>query len=338
MKKYIVLIISILFFSVNFSVSQDIHFSQFYAAPLTLNPAETGNFDSDWRISNIYRNQWRAIAGIPFRTISVGFDKNQKIAGEDFAWGVYVLNDQSGPATLVANKLYASLSYFKVFNGHKLRFGLQPGFSLKSINSSKLTFPSQYDRDLGDFNTGWYNNEPNLGESMNYFDLNVGVIWSKKFGKIEPVAGVSVFHVNYPKEGFYSDNDHLALRKVIHVSTKYNIGTSYYLEPRMLLMTQRASNEFVLGSNFGYKFQKNALKAKSVFAGPFFRSGYARNFDALYFILGMNFKTFDVGFSYDVNVSGLKTATNKKGAFEISFIYKAATSILNQYDIPCDRF
>jgi hypothetical protein len=38
---------------------QDIHFSQYYASPLSLNPANTGNYDGDWRLMNSYRQQWK---------------------------------------------------------------------------------------------------------------------------------------------------------------------------------------------------------------------------------------------------------------------------------------
>ena len=39
--------------------AQDIHFSQYYASPLTLNPALTGKFNGLWRVTGIYRDQFR---------------------------------------------------------------------------------------------------------------------------------------------------------------------------------------------------------------------------------------------------------------------------------------
>ena len=46
---------------------QDIHFSQFYSSPLTLNPAYTGNYEGNWRVMSNYRTQWSAIAE-PYKT------------------------------------------------------------------------------------------------------------------------------------------------------------------------------------------------------------------------------------------------------------------------------
>ncbi len=44
-----------------FLKAQDPNFSQFFASPLTLNPALTGKFDGQLRIAGNYRNQWPTI-------------------------------------------------------------------------------------------------------------------------------------------------------------------------------------------------------------------------------------------------------------------------------------
>ncbi len=53
--------------------AQDIHFSQYSASPLTLNPALTGNFNGFYRVSGIYRNQWPKLTS-KFVTYSVSAD------------------------------------------------------------------------------------------------------------------------------------------------------------------------------------------------------------------------------------------------------------------------
>ena len=40
---------------------QDVHFSQFYNSPLTINPANVGAFNGDIRAHSNYRNQWSSI-------------------------------------------------------------------------------------------------------------------------------------------------------------------------------------------------------------------------------------------------------------------------------------
>jgi hypothetical protein len=54
--------------------AQDKHFTQFYAAPLALNPALTGALDGKYRVSTIYRDQWRKVLDEPIKTFAVGAD------------------------------------------------------------------------------------------------------------------------------------------------------------------------------------------------------------------------------------------------------------------------
>ena len=49
----------------------DPHFTQYYVYPSWLNPALTGSFDGDYRVSGIYRSQWGNISK-PFRTVGLG--------------------------------------------------------------------------------------------------------------------------------------------------------------------------------------------------------------------------------------------------------------------------
>ena len=54
--------------------AQDVHTTQFYASPLTLNPALTGGFDGQLRASLNYRDQWRGLLPSPFVTTSASLD------------------------------------------------------------------------------------------------------------------------------------------------------------------------------------------------------------------------------------------------------------------------
>ncbi|HTL80094.1 MAG TPA: type IX secretion system membrane protein PorP/SprF, partial [Bacteroidia bacterium] len=59
MKK--LLLIIALSTGIQVSYAQDLHYSMFTMAPLTLNPALCGNFLGDLRIVNNYRMQWTTI-------------------------------------------------------------------------------------------------------------------------------------------------------------------------------------------------------------------------------------------------------------------------------------
>src|ERR1700748_2299843 len=99
----------ILFFSV--VKAQDPHFSQFFASPLTLNPALTGKFDGDVRIAGNYRNQWPTInRAFTTGTVSADFHIMKNKISEVDTWGVGImaLTDQSAAGAVKFN--YAALS------------------------------------------------------------------------------------------------------------------------------------------------------------------------------------------------------------------------------------
>ena len=124
-------------------LSQDIHFSQFYAAPLITNPASTGMSGEGLRVANIYRNQWARI-GIPYETFSTSVDKKLAIAGQSIGIGGFVLHDQSSSFNLSANIFMISLSYSRIVRNQQITFGVQPGYVLKSFNLEGITFGSQF--------------------------------------------------------------------------------------------------------------------------------------------------------------------------------------------------
>ena len=316
------------------TTAQDIHFSQFFASPLSLNPANTGNFDGDWRIMNNYRNQWRALS-IPFRTISVGFDRQFYVHSEKFSGGIYVINDQSGPAGLKVNKLFLSVAWHKFTNGHNLHFGIQGGMVFKNFSMDKITFPNQFDMTTGYFNSEFNTGESNFNLNTSYPDLNFGIAWNKKLRLCEPELGVSFFHLTMPKETFFESNNRLPIRTAITGGLNIPIS-NFFVHPQILYMMQSHASEFIGGGEFGYNIPK-AKFINQIFAGYFFRNDFSTAFDASILEIGLQYKQLRLGFSYDINSSPLKIATNKRGAFEFSLIYISKSTIPQKITLPCDR-
>src|SRR4030042_3201253 len=139
-------------FSLTAVRGQDIHFSLFNACPLYLNPANTGNFNGDWRLSGIYRNQWTALAD-PFSTAAAGFDKQFYLLNQNLSFGLAFISDESGSLSLFVNKLYGSLGYPRIIHHHEIHLGLQIGYVLKSLNYGSLTLPNQWDQETGGFSS-----------------------------------------------------------------------------------------------------------------------------------------------------------------------------------------
>jgi type IX secretion system PorP/SprF family membrane protein len=106
MKK---LLLTLLLFTsiVSVSLAQDPNFSQFFASPLTLNPALTGKFDGVFRVAGNYRNQWPSINNaFVTKTASADFHLLKDYLPEIDRWGVGILfmNDQNGNGALTTNQ------------------------------------------------------------------------------------------------------------------------------------------------------------------------------------------------------------------------------------------
>jgi len=316
--------------------TQDIHFSQFYASVITLNPSLTGKFDGDYRIMNIYRNQWRAIS-IPYITDALGFDKNFNVYKDKLSVGGVLIYDKSGPLAFTVARFQLLAAYHKNVFGNDLHVGYQFGYTMDQYDKNKLIVPSQWDFSIGQYNSTLPTNEGSkLSDNLSYIDMNYGFAWSRHFRGFDPTVGFSMFHFLKPKETFLVTND-LHSRQVTYVSANIDLTNKLFLVPDFLLMSEARVSNMVFGTRVGLKLPGNKIGAKAILAGVFVRDGIRnRNTDATAIVFGMNFKHLDVGISYDINISDLNVATNGRGAFEISLIYVGASTLLQKIAVPCD--
>ncbi len=297
---------------------QDIHYSQFYASPLTLNPSLTGKVAGDYRIGLIYRNQWRTVTTPLFVTPSASFDLPISIGATKkhaLGAGLLVLNDQSNEGRFSALQVMPSLAFHIGLGNkskHQLSFGLQGGFVQKKLDTDGLVFASQYNSDLS-------LNENNAGESitentLSYFDFNGGFLWSSAFSeKVTVFLGASTFHLFTPKEEFIQNSDNeLPMRILGHAGAQVDFSDKISIYPGILYMTQAKAREINVGNTFGFHVNKDA----SLFLG-----GWYRVQDAAILQAGLAYKSLQLGFSYDFTTSDLKTAGDHVGGFEISLIW-----------------
>lgn len=317
--------------------AQDIHYSNFSASPLYLNPANTGNFVGDWRASGIYRNQWRAI-GIPYQTSSVSFDKQFYLYGQNIAGGVFFINDESGKVGLNVNKLYVSGAYYKNVSNNDLRIGFQAGYVFKSFNYDEMTFPNQFDMGSGYYNNSLSSYENNVGDRTAYLDINLGVLWRTKINILEPEIGFSIYHFNRPNESFVMENENLPMRNVMHAGLKIDVTEEFYLRPKGLYMSHLKANDLIFGSDVGYRIVGRKTNVREAFGGLYVRNGFGQSVNSLAVLAGVTVGRLDIGLTYDFNMASAKVMPTTQGALEISLVYKSISTVLNSYSIPCERY
>lgn len=318
------------------AVAQDVHFSQYYFSPLTLNPANTGNFKGDYRFFGNYRSQWRDIQKA-YNTFSVGGDMNFFPNNLNFAGGLMILNDKSGGA-LTVTKIMPSGAFHKKLFGFNLHAGIQPGIVIKSIDFYSHSFPNQMNWNKGQFDNTLPNNESGVVQRRTNFDLNMGIGASRRFGKFEPELGIAMFHLNKPKESFVSDDNRLPVRQAYNAGLSYYINKTFVVKAHTLVGYTVKASDWVTGVNLEYILSEDPFFTNSVFAGFMWRDGFKRNTDAGIATVGLNYSHYTIGFSYDVTTSQLKTSVDGKGAYEIAFIYRSKSTRLTKKEIPCERY
>jgi type IX secretion system PorP/SprF family membrane protein len=322
------------------AIAQDIHYSQFYESPLTLNPALTGINDCRYRICVNYRNQWSSIPA-PYNTPSISFDINslapKVIKTGNLSAGLLLYDDESGDGHLNNLSIIASGGYMihpDVAKEHSVSIGVQVGYTQKTIDFSKLTFESQFNQSVFDPNLPSYES---YKPSMGYVNLNAGILWMyKPSDKLKIYAGGAAFNVIQPTESFLQTNplgNKLPIRFTLHGGADIDINDKSGIVPSIIYMSQAGSNELNLGAAYRYSLQGN-LPAKLYF-GAYYRVG-----DAIIPTVAMDYQNFRVGLSYDVNASSLSTATGYKGGFELSINYTGCiSSIVDVKPIQwCPRF
>src|ERR1044072_7855986 len=158
--------------------AQDIHFSQFFEAPLLRNPSLAGLFDGDVRLQLVYRDQWKSVTPNSFRTASINGEYKMPVGGGDdfFTVGGQILLDKAGSAVQSTTQLLPVVNYHKSLSTQRtsyLSLGFMGGWVQKSIDYSKITTNNQYidENWNADAPTGEYFRDPTIG----YWDGSVGM-------------------------------------------------------------------------------------------------------------------------------------------------------------------
>ncbi|MEW6774642.1 MAG: PorP/SprF family type IX secretion system membrane protein [Bacteroidota bacterium] len=324
---FIVLIISILTFSVK---GQDIHFTQIQYFPLSLNPAMSGaNYALSGNI--IYRNQWKAVAS-PYNTFGLSVDGriSKSPKGHFFAGGIKFFNDNTGDLSLKTNDVTLNGAYhLRVNQGQHLGIGIYAGIIQKSINMNNAQWESQYDDNAGVYNPSAPSNEnfapnsfivPDAGLGFTYtYDKNEGM-YNRGGQNIKFNIGFSAFHVNMPASTFLKNSkDKMYIRYVGFASGDIGIGKSAFAVcPLLVYQLQGPTAELLAGFYGKYTFakQQQGKSGGSVALGSIYR-----NKDAVTTNIVLEYDSYSIGFSYDINISQLKTISRGKGAMEIFIRY-----------------
>lgn len=312
-------------------MAQDHHFTQFYAAPLQLNPALTGAFDGKYRVGGVYRDQWRALLDQPYQTFAFGADMrfamNQTGSAKDkLGVGITFMNDRVNQIGFSTTQLGVSAAYHKslnAFNTQYLSAGLQFGLNQRNVNYDYLSFQDQFDG-ISKFDKTSFEKLPE--NNFGFGDLSLGVNYtSAPKGKTGLFVGLAMHHFAQPNISFYDSPDILPNKLFIRYSAQLNVAIPVNrrvtFTPRVLAALQGPHLEMNLGANLRSVINTTGTAIHiGAWARPV-KNLKNISLDAVALLFGMEFDNILLGLSYDLNIPTLTNYKKFQNAFEISLVY-----------------
>jgi type IX secretion system PorP/SprF family membrane protein len=301
----------------NVIYAQDIHFSQFFEAPLLRNPSLAGIFTGDIRVQSVYRDQWNSVT-TAYKTYSLNGEYKMPVGkGSDFVtMGFQLLHDRAGTVSWVSTHVLPALNYHKSLSNDRNRYislGFMGGFVQRNFDRSKMTTNSQYD--------GMGDGEVFLKPLYTYFDASVGMSYNSQIGENVNnnfFLGAAYHHLTKPKNSFYRNGSaELDPKWVASAGIRFGVTPASYLTLQGDHSRQGKFQETIAGALYGIKIGDDWDKPLYTIHG----GAFLRWEDALIPVIKLDYSPFSVSFSYDVNLSRLKTSSYGRGGFEISISY-----------------
>jgi type IX secretion system PorP/SprF family membrane protein len=316
---------------------QDPQFSQYYQAPLYLNPGFTGITQQQRAVVN-HRVQWPNLPQA-FSTYAASYDLFVPELRSGF--GFLFTNDVMGSAgwrTTTAGILYS----YKVKLSQHLVFspGLYFGYGTNGLDRSKLRMGDGLEYDGVSL-------DPDINRigRQRYFDFGSGfLIYSKNFW-----VGSSFAHMNEPALSLLSSEGQLPMKVAIHGGARLNLNGGGLRPPsRLSYLTPsfiyRKQGKIFSQLDVGVNYHVDPVSVGIWYRGKPFESTVINSVaqDALILQMGMYFKVFTIGYSYDFTVSEMQTASG--GSHEVSLVVEFVSKPSRRQEkkkyklIPCPTF
>ncbi|KAA5533263.1 type IX secretion system membrane protein PorP/SprF [Taibaiella lutea] len=330
--------------------AQDVHFTQYFTSPLTLNPAQTGLTQNDWRASANFRTQWYTVSDNPYVSGTISFDmpllRGKLPEGDALGIGVLGLYDKSGTGGLQNTTLGISLAYHKSFGmdkQHTVSLGVQGFMVQKSIQFDKLIFGDQFDATMPEGYLKGSSAEQFGNADLTYPDFNVGLMYSGRVAENATMyGGVAFYHLTRPEEKFLNSAGSTGVkinsRLSAHLGGSFDLNENTVMYLSAMYQKQGPASEFLMGGAVGFvmnpghdEFTRNTV---------FYLGGWYRYGDAIAPYVGFEWSRMKIGFSYDVTMSSAQNMTSGQGAYEVSLIYNGVINKIThkKYNFACPKF
>lgn len=333
MMHRIILSISLCCYTL-FSFGQDPHYSQYFASPQVINPANAGFLPGKYRAAILYRDQWRTAIERAYQSRSAHFDLKLNspfdlLNRDKLGIGLSLSNERVGVINLNNNTLGLGLAYHKFLSkkgNQYLRAGFQMSFNQRNLNYENLNFSSEfngidaYDQD---------NLEDLQANIFAFTNFNLGISYTADFnGGFGIIIGGAMHNVFEPEVSFYQDDPNRDISSVAYrrysVHSSINIPVNDYIDiiPRALYTVQGPYSRLNVGTNIRIRISDYGDYALQL--GAWMRmAGAAESLqmNSLVGLVGIELKGFNLGVSYDAYLGQTIGSDLGRKAIELSFSY-----------------
>lgn len=324
------------------AIAQDPHFSQFFNSPLLRNPSLAGLYVGDIRIQGVYRSQWGSVT-VPYETGSFDLEYKEPIgkANDFLTFGFQILYDRAGTINFTTTNIYPAINYHKSLNGEKnkyLSLGFMGGYVQRRIDRSLMTTNDQYGPN--GYNPSLPDGEFFTSTNYHYWDGSFGISFNSAINGSETdnyYVGLAYHHFNRPLNSFYKNPPvELNPKLVASAGLRFITSETTFLTLQADVSKQGEHVETIAGGmiskNFGSEYDNPDY---TIHLG-----GYLRWKDAFIPYVQLDYNPFSIGFSYDANISQLKTASQGRGGLELSISYRGFSSSesSSKNAVLCPRF
>lgn len=318
--------------------AQDPEFSQYYAAPLYLNPAFAGT-SVDHRFIANYRNQWPNVSQA-FQTYAFSYDYNLDVHNSGL--GFLVVADEAGSANLKSTQFNFQYAYkVRLSDRMVLSSGVNFGVGSRSIDFNKLVFYQQLD-----FAQSTDNLPPppaNLRvEGQTYFDFGAGMLLYSRTVWL----GFSMAHLNRPNRSLMNAEAEIPIKTSVHGGVRIPLYNGIFkrertasIAPSFVYKQQASFDQLDLGTYFFYEPVVVGLWYRGIPVKQNAKDNISQ--DAVVVVLGFQLQNVEVSYSYDVTVSELGPISGGSHEIALKFKIDLATQVgkrKKERFIPCPTF
>ncbi len=323
----------------DFCLAQDVHFSQFFESAALRNPALTGIFSGDYKVSANYRTQWGAFV-VPFQTALVSAESKALLreeTGDYLSFGLTAVYDKAGSLDFTGTSVYGAVNYNKALGADAktyLSIGLCVGYLQRAFDITKVRTASQFSG--GTYNATLASGETSAFTMLHHWDASAGFSLSGAITpKLNYYIGGASYHVSKPQESFYDATFiRLTTRWSGNAGVNARLPNGFGLTIHANYQYQDPYQETMVGGLLSHGFRSLRDGQKIIFStGCFYRFE-----DAVIPMVKMEYNNWALTMSYDITLASRRLYLSGFGGYELSLSLRGSYNRERSREIKCPRF